>query len=139
MQAARRPSSLAEKANSTASTGPMTARMVRDAWLIRFSAASGKVTRRKIRATRIYPHASSRARRRPAALPWPRHGRRLWLGASERDPRRRLSFPLRRAADRSANRRAAARHADERSAPRVPELEAGAGERRLLARAPGAG
>src|SRR3954463_1572624 len=137
MQAARKPSSLAENANSTASTGPITAMMVRDAWLMRFSVASGSVTWTNGRATTIHPDES--AHRHPAAHPGPRHGRRLWLGTKQRDPRRRLCFRLRRAADRSANRRAHARHADQRSAPRLPEPEAGGGKRRLLARAPGAG
>src|SRR5690349_9393970 len=138
MHAARKPSSLAEKANSTASTGPITAMMVRDAWLITLSAASGKVTCRKGRMIRIDPH-ENRAHRRAAALARPRHGRRLRLGAIERDPRRRVSLRVRRAADRSANRRAPARHADRRGAPRIPEPEAHPGERRLLARQAGTG
>ena len=45
MQAASIPSSLAESANSTASTGPMIAITVRAAWLMRPNTASGKVTR----------------------------------------------------------------------------------------------
>src|SRR3954468_15163534 len=109
MQAARKPSSLAEKANSTASTGPITAMMVRDAWLMRFSVASGNVTWTNGLATTIDP--DERAHRHSAARPRPRHGRRLWLGAKQRHPRRRLSFHLRRAADRSADQRAHARHA----------------------------
>src|SRR5690349_19328255 len=129
MQAARKPSSLAENANSTASTGPMTAMMVRDAWLMRFSVASGKVTWRNGRTTRI--RVDEGAHRGAAARCRPRHGRRLRLGAELRDPRRRLPFRFRRAADRSADGRADAGHADERSAPRIPESEAGARERRL--------
>src|SRR3954468_7600689 len=136
MHAARKPSSLAEKANSTASTGPITAMMVRDAWLIRFSVASGSVTWTNGLPTTIDP--DERAHRHPAAHARPRHGRRVRLGAKQRDPRRRLSFRLRRAADRSAYRRAHARHADQRNASCLPEPEAGAGERRLLARAPAA-
>src|SRR3982751_1711071 len=129
MHAARKPSSLAEKANSTASTGPITAMMVRDAWLIRFNVASGSVTWTNSRPTTIDP--DERAHRHSAAHPRPRHGRRLRLGAKHRDPRRRLRFRLGRAADRSANRRAHAGHAHQRSASRLPEPEAGAGKRRL--------
>ena len=44
MHAASRPSSLAESANSTASTGPMIAITVRAAWLISLNTASGSVT-----------------------------------------------------------------------------------------------
>jgi len=50
MQAASRPSSLAESANSTASTGPMMDITVREAWLIRLNAASGRATLRNRRA-----------------------------------------------------------------------------------------
>ena len=49
MQAASRPSSLADQANSAASVGPMTAITVREAWLSRFTAAKGKVMLRNRR------------------------------------------------------------------------------------------
>src|SRR5690242_1621661 len=45
MQAASSPSSLADSANSTASTGPITAITVRAAWLMRPAIASARVTR----------------------------------------------------------------------------------------------
>ena len=45
MHAASSPSSLADSANSTASTGPMTAITVRAAWLMSPNTASGSVTR----------------------------------------------------------------------------------------------
>src|SRR5687768_2708045 len=47
MQAASRPSSLADSANSTASTGPMIAITVRAAWLMSPNTASGRVMRTK--------------------------------------------------------------------------------------------
>jgi len=47
MHAASIPSSLAESANSTASTGPITAITVRAAWLMSPNTASGSVTRAK--------------------------------------------------------------------------------------------
>src|SRR4029078_11296358 len=97
MHAARNPSWLAENPNSTASTGPITAMMVRDAWLMRFSVASGSVTWTNGLPTTIHP--DERAHRDPAAHPRPRNGRRLRLGAVERHPRRQLRLRLRRAAD----------------------------------------